>query len=163
MASAITKQSGTMVESEIGVLKPTLGHNWGIPRSHGLVEHVCISSKRQQLATVIRPSPRNKHALLCIWALEGPHLHQVLCTPLDARILAISRANTSVHQVVHSKQIMHNDGAEDVYIHSVAYLDYFDGWAVFQVPAVCHLFQGFDLPEADQAFSLVAKFIQENS
>jgi hypothetical protein len=40
---------------------------------------------------------------------------------------------------------MHNDGAEDVYIHSVAYLEHFDAWAVFQVPAVCHLFQGFDL------------------
>ena len=30
-------------------------------------------------------------------------------------------------------------------------------------PTLVHVFQGFDLPEADQAFSLVAKFIQENS
>ena len=70
-------EAGATAESEIGVLKPKLGHGWGIPRSHGLVEHVCMSAKRQQVATVIRPSPRNKHALLCIWALEGPHLHQV--------------------------------------------------------------------------------------
>jgi hypothetical protein len=54
-------------------------------------------------------------------------------------------ANTFPRQVVHSKQIIHNDGGEDVYIHSVAYLEFFEGWAVFQVPAVCHLFQGFDL------------------
>ena len=74
---AMTSTTATTVQPDIGVLKPTLGHQWVIPRKHGLVEHVCISSKRQQLATVIRPSPRNKHALLCIWALEGPDMHQV--------------------------------------------------------------------------------------
>jgi hypothetical protein len=108
---------------QIGVAKPTLGEKWSIPRARGLVEHACICVKRQQVATIIRSSPRNLKKYLCIWALEGPSCHQVVC----------------------SKQILHHEGSEDVFIHSLTYIEFFDGWAVFQVPAVCHLFRGFDL------------------
>lgn len=109
----------------IGMTKPTLSvsDSWRIPRTHGLVEHACVCVKRQQVATVVRPSPRNKKATLLVWPLEGP----------------------LAQQVAHSHEIVHNEGADDVYIHSVEYLEIFEGWAVFQVPAVCHLFAGFDL------------------
>jgi hypothetical protein len=109
----------------IGMTKPTISVSdaWRIPRTHGLVEHACVCVKRQQVATVVRPSPRNKKATLLVWPLEGP----------------------LAHQVAHSHEIVHNEGADDVYIHSVEYLEIFEGWAVFQVPAVCHLFAGFDL------------------
>lgn len=113
---------------QIGVAKPSLGGRWRIPRSHGLVEHACISVKRHQIATIIRPSPRTKKADLCIWALEGPYMHNV----------------------VHSKPVNHHEGADDIYIHSIAYIDFFESWAVFQVPAVCHLFRAYDLSPSSE-------------
>jgi hypothetical protein len=124
-ARAESKPMASHDDPLIGMTKPTLSVSdaWRIPRTHGLVEHACVCVKRQQVATVVRPSPRNKKATLLIWPLEGP----------------------LAHQVAHSHEIVHNEGADDVYIHSVEYLEMFEGWAVFQVPAVCHLFAGFDL------------------
>ena len=110
-------------ERDFGVLKPSFGEGWVVPRGHGLIEHACISVQRQQMATIVRPSPRNLTKVLCIWALEGPRAQQVIL----------------------SRQILHHEGAEDVLVQGMGYNGVFDSWMVFQAPAVCHLFHAFDL------------------
>ena len=110
-------------QRDFGVLKPSFGEGWVVPRGHGLIEHACISVQRQQIATIVRPSPRNLTKVLCIWALEGPRAQQVIL----------------------SRQILHHEGAEDVLVQGMGYNGVFDSWMVFQAPAVCHLFHAFDL------------------
>jgi len=51
----------------------------------------------------------------------------------------------ALKKVVLSRPIHHHQGADDVFIHSVMYLEIFDGWGVIQAPAICNLFRGMDL------------------